>query len=119
MTGGESDKNRVEFECSNGHKMSAGPKLFGQTRACPKCGESITIPYPSEDDDLDDIMEVLMGGDEPKKPAATKPITNFYRAPAAQADRKKQRRCHHCKKLNPANYRFCGYCKEQMTLAQN
>jgi RNA polymerase subunit RPABC4/transcription elongation factor Spt4 len=99
--------------------MSAGQALFGQKRACPKCGETVEIPYPTQkDEDMEDIMAVLMGGDQPRSPNNKEnALTNFYRPPSTMAGgQSKQRRCHNCKKLNPANYRYCGNCKEQLSL---
>ena len=123
MSGVKPDKNRVQFSCSSGHVMSAGPSLWGQTRPCPKCGEMIQVPVPDEeeDDDMGDIMEALMGENpEANAPPASHALSTFYRPPATiRGESKKKRRCPSCKTLNPANYRFCRNCNEQLTFTSS
>ena len=120
MSGVKPEKNRVQFSCSSGHVLSAGPSLWGQTRPCPKCGEMVQIPVPDEEEeDVSDIMEALMGGKpDDKAGVGGHALSSFYRPPATiRGENQAKRRCPHCQTLNPANYRFCRNCNEQLTFS--
>ena len=120
MSGVKPEKNRVQFSCSSGHVLSAGPSLWGQTRPCPKCGEMIQIPVPDdEEEDVSDIMEALMGGKPDEKAGGGgHALSSFYRPPATiRGENQAKRRCPNCQTLNPANYRFCRNCNEQLTFS--